>query len=452
MSSPAALSGFDACRYREQVAAAAEGARGNFQQACPDRSRCAPLTEASEAPDPFESLRRELPTFIRACHENPDPAKPVFWLYTWSPDNPSVVTRAPYSCRSWRCPFGCAVHESHVLYARMQEAFGDVPPSELVFLVLTLDGEYHDLTQHDLPTLYKTLGKRLEKFRKRLRRLLTSIGVAPFAIDWVAVIEEHRSGVPHVNILMHCPSWARWLAGRYASKRAWGMTPRNARLLAGTEKHRDETDERFLGLLSACGFGYRSSAEVARNSEAAIGYIGKVAGHADHTADRIARRLARDAKKSTRAVGETTKLSQLPIRAPKGFRRLRSGVGFLPARKKGDKTGMLIKRYRTSQGDEIARPLVVTERPDLLAMQELICNTEQSLCWKDEELALRVARLRRLRMPTKLPRREQITQHHLHLPNQPGENHSHRPEARAGPDPPSELNGARAGPASCDLV
>jgi hypothetical protein len=320
----------------------------------------------------------------------------------------------------------------------MQEAFEETPPEQLVFLVLTLDAPLHDLRHNDLGSLYKELGKRLEKFRKRLRRLMrTRLGVDPFGKSWVAVVEQHASGVPHVNVLMRAPEWARWLSDRYASKRIAGLSTRNARLLAGTNQHRDETDALFLDLLNACGFGYRSSAEVARNTEAAIGYIGKVAGHADHTASRVARRLARE--QGLAAVGEASKGSQLPIRAPKGFRRLRSGVHFLPPRRKGDKTGMIVKRYRTSEGDEIARPLVVTQRPDLLAMQDAVCETEQLLAWKDESQAARTRRLKELRQPTRVSRREQITTHRIDPSrrSQPVVVTAPGFFARAGPGPPS---------------
>lgn len=456
---PGGSSSAEPCRYREQVAATPGAAaqlptrardrrdsresfikhegRGDFPQAGPDRSRSAPGAAASgaEDPDPFVSLRRDLPTFIRACSANPDPLKPVFWLHIWDPENPSIVTRAPYSCRSWRCPFGCAVHESHVLWTRMNEAFGDAEPHEMASFVLTLDSPFHDLGDHTLDSLYRELGWRLEKFRKRLRRFMARQGLEPFGNSWVAVVEQHRSGVPHVNLLMRSRSFCSWLTTRYLAKRRAGLSAHSARLLGGTSRHADAVDRELLSMLSACGFGFRSSAEVARNRDAMIGYIGKIAGNADTTAHRVAHSLARV---QGRIISETTKRSQLPIRAPKGFRRLRSGIHFIPPRRKGDKTGMLIKRYRRSNGDEIAMPLVQAKRPDLVAMQDLICAAEQShLAWKDEELRERAHKLRGLRLPWKPKRRDLITQYRVDLSPQsvPPEPPLHF--ARAGPGPPA---------------
>lgn len=395
----------DACQYREQVAAPGEAARGNFTQGCPDRWRepgepvgetqLKPAASDFFVPDPFQGLRRELPKFVKACSENPDPNKPRFACFTWSPELPQIVKRAPYTCRSWRCPFGCAEHEGHVMYSRICEAFTGKPKEELVFLVLTLDSHLHDLRSVTLDFLYKSLGKRFEKFRKRLRRLLAKrLGfLRPFGIEWVSVIEQHADGVPHMNVLLWCPEYAAWLKERAARKRSrHGMHTSSTRLMAGTRTHRDGIDEMFFQLLDACGFGYRSSAEVVRNREAAMGYMGGVAGRADDIAAKVAGRLDRSSRARTarangkRVVGELSKLAQLPVRAPKGFRRLRSGVGFLPPRRKSDQTGCIVQRYWTTEG-EVVRSINQTKKPELAAMQALVCDLEQSIVWSEDEKA-----------------------------------------------------------------
>jgi hypothetical protein len=428
------------CRYREQVAGGASAAaHGDFAQHQANRSLSAGpsrfFSSSQNAqtdhaqPDPIDRYRRELPAYIRACEGNPDPLKPVFWCYTWKPEHPEVVKRAPYSCRSWRCPWSCADHEAHVLFTRMSEAFEDAPHSDLVMLVLTLDGPLHDLREHDLPTLYRTLGSRTEKFRKRLRRLLTREGIGSFGKDWCSVIEQHKSGVPHVNVLIRAPGWARVLQRRYTQRRCRGQSSKTAKLLGGSDRDRDELDDRFSDALEACGFGWRSSAEVARSRDAVIGYIGKVAGRADATASKIATRL------HGRSVGELSKQSQLPVRAPKGFRRLRSGVHFLPRRRKGDSTGTIVRRIRTREGDESVRPIAATKKPELQAMQIAVCDLEQRLAWSDEDLRARERARSQKDSPRKARRAESISVHRIELPPELVRRPPPMCASRDGPEP-----------------
>jgi hypothetical protein len=75
------------------------------------------------------------------------------------------------------------------------------------------------------------------------------------------------------------------------------------------------------------GFGLISTAEAARDASKLASYVIKLSGEQDAT------------------IGEVTKLCQLPTNAPLRFRRLRSGVRFLPKRKKNpDVTGTLLRR------------------------------------------------------------------------------------------------------------
>lgn len=70
--------------------------------------------------------------------------------------------------------------------------------------------------------------------------------------------------------------------------------------------------------------------EAARNADALAGYLAKLAAEQDTP--------------TPPGVGEVVKLTQLPVHAPRGFRRLRSSRGFLPPKPKasGEWTGELV--------------------------------------------------------------------------------------------------------------
>jgi hypothetical protein len=342
----------------------------------------------------------DLPGYVRNCSRNPDPARQNLAAYSWLKCDCETVTRSPYCCRSWRCPFGCAVHERHVMFARIAEALEDVPPQELVLLVLTLDGHLHaQLGDFELDGLYRSLRERNEWFRKRIRRMLVKLGLGDFESAWVSVIEQHESGVPHINIVVHAPAWARWLKERIRVRMKSGLRGKRARYIASVNDRRDSTDEAFLKALRECGFGYASTADVVASKDAVTNYMCKVAAAADETAARVQSKIGRvragvsDASRrrtAERAVAEVTKDTQLPIRAPKGFRRLRSGVGFLPPRRKNpDTTGTIVRRRRTPEGDEVIAPMVSSKRDDLVLMNAFVADLEQSIAWSEEETRAR---------------------------------------------------------------
>lgn len=349
--------------------------------------------EPDELPDPEEP--GELPRYIRGCSNNPDPNKPLIYFYTWEKDEPGRVARAPYKCRSWRCPYGCAEHESHVLYSRLEEAFGNAPPEELVFMVLSCDSHVHELARiggsRALRGIYKQMGQRAMYFRRRLRRIMEGLGIPWFDNQWIRVLEMHASGVPHLNFIIRSPELARFLEGRRRQRRREGRSTKTARLLASIDGFRDDIDRQIYEALTECGFGFRSTAEVPHDRNRVISYVNKVAKRADKTAGEFTRHVraergARRRRPSGRAVaGEVAKESQLPTRAPKGTRRLASGIKFIPPRHKGTKTGTVVMRFTTREGDDIVRPLVKTKDPIAAAMTAICVDIEQREAWKDED-------------------------------------------------------------------
>ena len=411
---------------------------------------------ATAAAETVRDVPVDLPGYVFNCSHNPDPRRQNWAAYSWDKDDPSTVTRSPYYCRSWRCPWfnGCAPHERHVMYARIEEALEDIPGDELVLIVLTLDAHLHrNLGGFELDTLYRSLRERNEWFRKRLRRQLKKMGLGDFKSAWVSVVEQHESGVPHLNVLVHAPKWSLYLKERIRQRIKSGMRGKRARYIASVNDRRDAVDMAFYRALTECGWGFASTAETVGCKQKVINYLCKVAATADDTAARVLAKIERtragvpDARRRRtvkRAVGEVTKNSQLPVRAPKGFRRLRSGVGFLPKRRKNeDKTGTIVRRRRTREGDEVIAPLVSSTRDDLVLMNAFIADLEQSLAWSEEDTRANELKARALMgvygIRPKRDRLAGISKHHINpdllravglLPERPDTPE----EARAGPE------------------
>lgn len=237
----------------------------------------------------------------------------------------------------------------------MKEAFAPLDPAGNVFLVLTLDqnGVYSDRKWANPDEANAALSKQSRNFLKRLRRYATQRGWVDFRSQWVAVVESHRTGWPHMNFVIHCPELARELDASYERRRAAGATHRNATLLEGD----------VLEIAMATGWGAQSIGERGRSADALASYIAKIAGNADAT------------------MGELAKLSQSPVTARQGFRRLRSGVGFLPPKRKNDAyTGTLIRRLPDARNSAYqAMPLVKLRDPVAAAISVMLCETEEGV-------------------------------------------------------------------------
>lgn len=293
-----------------------------------------------------------LPRHVQACQHSPRREQRWF-IYTWKPENPDKKTRIPYSCNSWRCDV-CARHESHVTFARIQAAFKDCRAEDLVFFVLTID---RDGTQagglgwRDSTAAYRELSRCNERFFKRIRRWMKAEGWNAFGSKWVAVVEQHASGWPHINLVVHSPELAEFLRKDRADRALINMTGRDAILLEG-ELLRHAMDAEW---------GRQSTAEAVESKDQIAGYITKCVGRADTI------------------WGEVAKKSQNPLAAPVRFRRLRSGKGFLPPRKKSDATGCLVKRRREDSGDWIIEKVNPPKEPRANAAAQNVINLERRL-------------------------------------------------------------------------
>jgi hypothetical protein len=236
----------------------------------------------------------------------------------------------------------------------MKEAFDPLPADGNVFLVLTLDQNrvYGDAGRwRNADEANAELSRQSRNFLKRLRRYAVERGWRDFRSQWVAVVESHRTGWPHINFVIHCPEWALELHESYERRLAAGASKRNATLLEGD----------VLELAMSTGWGAQSVAERGRSADALAAYISKIAGKADAT------------------MGELAKLSQSPVAARQGFRRLRSGKGFLPPKRKNEAyTGTLIRRLPDARFTAyMAVPLVELRDPVARAVSAKLLEVEE---------------------------------------------------------------------------
>lgn len=312
------------------------------------------------------------PEYVRACAHNADVPK-VYARWWWSKSNTATVNRAPYVCGSWRCPH-CERHSASVVFARVKEAFTPFKPSDCIFIVLTLAPAEHARGAHDLAGVYRKFGEKVAAVFRRWKTVCTGkrngLGLDWCGSRWVAVIEAHGSGIPHINIVMHAPKLAQYLRDQYQGRRAAGLTHREAILLDGE----------LLEIAKQCGFGWSSTMEAADTRNPGRTDLDSIAGY-----------IAKVAKNADRLHGEIAKLTQLPLNAPNNFRRVRSGKGFLPPRRKNEAySGAVTRRFHTREGDEEAESLVRNYKdPKLAAQVNRVVKKEQELAYEDEEVRAR---------------------------------------------------------------
>jgi hypothetical protein len=309
-------------------------------------------------------LRPVIPRHVAACQHSVIEHERWF-IWTWKKSDPSLQTRIPYSCNSWRCPV-CARHEAAVTFARCKEALASKKPDGWCFLVLTLDqqGYFSGRAWPDVNAAYRELGRMTRATLSRIGRQWgaerateareladgsTAIRtVRKLGNAWIAVVEAHRSGWPHVNLMVWCPELASALRADYAERLEDPQIADAVALARDAWKNKEPIppDVRELAnkarlaagpvrdlLLASC-WGPQSTAEAARDAEAVVAYGVKLAGMHDQS------------------VGELAKITQAPLAAPVRFRRFRSGKGFLPPRQfDPEVSGVLTRRRRSAEGD-----------------------------------------------------------------------------------------------------
>ena len=214
-------------------------------------------------------------------------------------------------CRSWRCGGECARSCWGEDWRRIKGALEPFPASSVSYLVLTLDrlGSLSGFRWDSEQDAYRELSRLTRNFLARLKRLALERGWDWNPSRWVGTVEAHRSGWPHMNLLIVSEGLARELRGVQEE------SGREFPWLRGE----------LLEAATATGWGAKSAGAAARDVDALAGYMAGLAGE------------------SGEAAGEIAKLTQAPTNAQGKLRRLRSGKGFLPPRQKHDEyTGAVV--------------------------------------------------------------------------------------------------------------
>lgn len=241
-----------------------------------------------------------MPKYARACADG------EWFVVTWNKKElakrgVAMLRTTPYKCRSWRHSGECRRWRAAQNFSRLKATLDTIPRENMAFLVLTVDPKDYEDRWDAFSWLYVCW----EKLRKRLQRWLGK--------DWkyVGTVETHRSGWPHLQVLLVGAPW------RACRGSGWRSVRRELRPRA-----------------MDCGFGKVVWLEPVRSRDAVAGYCVKLAGELDGV---------HDGGESLKHVAEIAKYSQVPTNAPPNFRRLRASQKFLesPHVSNGERAGVL---------------------------------------------------------------------------------------------------------------
>lgn len=267
------------------------------------------------------------PAYVHACHHGE-------WLMHFRyKTGPKVGASAPYTCGSRRHLGPCRDRWSRILFARLADPacqFTTAHKTGAAMLwTLTLPGAMHaNTSEHSLLALNEALGDRLRRLFNRLNKQAKRDGRPVLAYFWVR--EAHRSGVPHVHLLVVDKHEADQLRDRDQLHEARPDVAANgaAKLATGS----------LLAAALASGFGERFEAELVKDREAVVGYMTKVVGSMGDE------ERAKRARYEDRALaGEVTKGTQVPELLPVHCRSYGSSRGFIPPRNKDDNVTAFIE-------------------------------------------------------------------------------------------------------------
>jgi hypothetical protein len=264
---------------------------------------------------------------------------------------------------------------------------------------LDRDGYYSGSPWQDVSAAYAALSTMTRRALSRIGRrwgaetVLERSGrsnalrtVRKLGNRWVAVVEAHRSGWPHVNLVVWCPELAEQLRAEHDARMQDDDIANAVFLARDAWKRKEPVTEGIRALarkasviggelsrvLTVSGWGLESTAEAARDVEAVLGYGVKLLGLHDAS------------------VGELAKITQVPTNAPERFRRLRSGKGFLPPRISNPEiTGCLIRRRRSNEGDWDVLPINPPKDDSQLEAVARARSAEHALIDEEERILSR---------------------------------------------------------------
>lgn len=231
--------------------------------------------------------------YVDACDRG------AWHLELWRRDGSSQDRLAvPFRCRSWRHAGECRAWCGACDFVRVRGALRKYKTWS--YLVLTYP--HRDWPRKKLPDLFRFGVKSWGKLRKRM---IEQFGTLKYVQTW----EIHKSQYPHCNVV---------IANKSLQVHATEADRRRA-----FRKPMEETfDGWFTQTIQNCGFGKQYKLSSLHNRSLMAGYLTKLANE---------------------LTGAAVK-DQVPVNAPRHFRRLRASIGLLEKRgRSGEFTGRLNK-------------------------------------------------------------------------------------------------------------
>lgn len=209
-------------------------------------------------------------------------------------DNDLRLRLQPLLCKSWRCP-SCRAYVARQDSARIEQALSQ-RDGECVVGVFTF-GRAGINAVRSRAESYEAVGDSLKHFLRSLRD-------NGHSVEYCATVEQHADGYAHVNVVLSSSALYALAADERTVQPQRGKPYRTSPALVAY----------LRPYLRAAGFG-RCSLSRVRNASAAAEYLAKT-----------------ETRNVNACSDELAKASQVPTWAPKGYRRLRSSIGFLPKR------------------------------------------------------------------------------------------------------------------------
>jgi hypothetical protein len=269
----------------------------------------------------------DAPVSVQACYHK------SWTIRLWKKTDVTDQQNVRFTCRSWRHAGPCQEFKGRQDFARIKAGLEKF--DGWVYITLT-----YAHRRKNVQAVYTKIADQVENLRRAIQRKYCRPGEK---LQYIALIEQHKDGYPHVNLLIHTADFVAAANANYKSVRR-----RIAKHIKGT------------------GFG-KFWLEPMRNSEAMAGYFSKLCG-------------------------EVAKTSQAPMRAPKNFRRLRAAQGLLPpANKNPEYTGELVQQDVEAAGRHMF-PIRYLEN-EKTAGEEIV-NKERREIWRYENSEQRAGRRR----------------------------------------------------------
>ena len=201
-----------------------------------------------------------------------------------------------FRCKSWRHRGECRDFVFRRDFKRIIDALESRPA--WLFSVLTLNP---DRWRGGAKSGYKNFWRCWQRLRQQLNRVVGQ------KIEYIAVMEQHRSGWPHMNLVLY---WK-------------GMEN-----VEDLEAYAVAIERVMKDRAPSCGLGYSVYCEALQGRKQIAGYFsGQALGRRGNGP--VREDVGADLRRVTGEISKQTKEYQIPTDAPFGFRRIRSSRGLM---------------------------------------------------------------------------------------------------------------------------